>query len=147
MKRLFFLSLASILMISLGSAHAQEEQVSDLSTRLELSRKMHELRPVKPQVDRAIDNVAQALPEIQRREFKLSMQRILNYPAIENLSVEIMADTYSAEELQVMVAYYQNPIAQSAAEKTVDYQQKLGPEIMRIMDRAMMEIRTGGSSP
>ena len=147
MKRLFFLSLASMLMISLGSAHAQEEQVSDLSTRLELSRKMHELRPVKPQVDRAIDNVAQALPEIQRREFKLSMQRILNYPAIENLSVEIMADTYSAEELQVMVTYYQNPIAQSAAEKTVDYQQKLGPESMRIMDRAMMEIRTGGSSP
>ena len=108
---------------------------------------MHELRPVKPQVDRAIENVAQALPEAQRQEFKLSMQRILNYPAIENLSVEIMADTYSAEELEVMVTYYQNPIAQSAAEKTVDYQKKLGPEIIRIMDRAMMEIRTGGSSP
>lgn len=147
MKKFLILCLASCILISSSMAYAQDGAENDLNTRLELARKMHELRPVKPQVDRAIENVASALPTAKQEEFRVSMQRILNYPAIENLSIEIMAETYSAAELKVMIDYYQQPLAQSAAEKTIQYQQKLGPEIIRIMDRAMMEMRTGGSSP
>ena len=122
-------------------------QESDAAVRLDLAREYHEYRPVKPQIDRAIENVAANLSEGAREEFTLAMQRMLNYPAIESLSVEIMADVYTKEELEVMVAYYKQPIAQAAADKAVDYQKRLGPEIVKILDRAMMEIRTGGSSP
>jgi hypothetical protein len=122
-------------------------QENDAATRLDLAREYHEYRPVKPQIDRAIENVAGNLPENTREEFTLAMQRMLNYPAIESLSVEIMADIYTTEELEAMVAYYKQPIAQAAADKAVEYQKRLGPEIVKILDRAMMEIRTGGSAP
>lgn len=141
--KFIYVFLVALLMMPV-SVSAQE---SDAMERLDLAREYHEYRPVKPQIDRAIENVAGNLSESAREEFILAMKRMLNYPAIESLSVEIMADIYTVEELEAMVAYYKQPIAQQAADKAVEYQKRLGPEIIKILDRAMMEIRTGGSSP
>ena len=141
----FLYLFLTVLLIGIPTYVSAQE--GEAEQRLDLAREYHEYRPVKPQINRAIENVAKGLPEVNRQEFTLAMQRLLNYPAIESLSVEIMADVYTREELGVMVAYYKQPIAQAAADKAVEYQNKLGPEIVKILDRAMMEIRTGGSSP
>ena len=54
-----------------------------------------------------------------------------------------MAEIYTLPELEAMVEYYSKPEAKSAAEKQEAYQDKVGPEITKMLDKALMEMRTG----
>ena len=74
------------------------------------------------------------------------MRGVLNYQAIEKISIDAMAETYTLPELQAMVDYYSKPEAISAAAKDQAYGQKVYPEIMRMLDAAMMKVRTGGDA-
>lgn len=125
---------------------AAETSEPNFKARLALAKEMHEIRPAADQVDSAIDSVALQMPENARNDFKAKMRNLLNYRAIENISINAMANTYTLEELEAMVEYYSNPVAQSAIEKTGIYQQKVGPEIARMIDRALMQMRTGGAN-
>lgn len=119
---------------------------SDYQARLALSKEMHEIRPAAEQVNNAIDSVALKMPESARNDFKTKMRNFLNYRAIERISINAMAETYTLEELEAMVEYYSKPEAQSAVEKTSEYQQKVQPEIVRMIDRAVMQMRTGNAN-
>ena len=118
----------------------------DLNAKLALAKKMHELRPTKDQVYAAIDQIAQSQPVAQRDAFVQAMRGVLNYQAIEKISIDAMAETYTLPELQAMVDYYSKPEAISAAAKDQAYGQKVYPEIMRMLDAAMMKVRTGGDA-
>jgi len=145
MRLTHWMSLA-VLMLLVFSAlpvSAQAAQDEGYRHRLELAKKMHELRPTKDQVYEAIDRVAENQPEAERETFVAAMRNVLNYRAIENISVEAMAETYTEAELQAMVEYYSRPEAISAAAKDAEYSQKVYPEIIRMLDQAMMRVRTG----
>lgn len=126
------------------AAPAPQQDPATLEQRVTLAKKMHEIRPTQDQVFAAIDQVAQSQPESERADFVAAMRSILNIAAIEKMSVDAMAETYTAEELKAMVDYYSKPEAKSAAEKDVIYSGKVYPEIIRMLDQAMMRIRTGG---
>lgn len=117
----------------------------DAEKRLQLSKELHEIKPIKPRIDRSIDNIASQLREEDQRSFAANVKRILNYNAIKNASINAMAEIYTLQELEAMVEYYAKPEAKSAAEKQDDYQNRVGPEITKMMDKALMEMRTGGS--
>lgn len=118
----------------------------DVSARqLELAKQMHSYRPAREQVDAAIERIAQAYPAAQREAFKVSMRRVLNYRAIEKSSIEAMAEVYTEAELEAMVAYYAKPEARSASEKYGAYAAKVQPGIVKMIDQAMMKIKTGGN--
>lgn len=125
------------------SGEAADTDETDYQARLALAKEMHEIRPAAKQVDDAIDSVAMKMPESARNEFKARMRNLLNYRAIERISINAMAVTYTLEELEAMVEYYSKPVAQSAVEKTAEYQQKVAPEIVRMIDRAIIQMRTG----
>lgn len=121
---------------------------ADLDKRIELSKKWHELMPVsvRDQVNAAIDEASQMQPANQKEVFRANMKNVLNYQAIEKISVDAMAEIYTAAELQALVDYYSKPEAKSANSKYQQYAAKVYPEITRMLDQAMMRARTGGSS-
>lgn len=123
-----------------------ENQGSDFKERLALAKEMHEIRPAAEQVDSAIDSVALKMQQASREGFKSKMRNLLDYRAIERISISAMAETYTLEELEAMIEYYSKPEAQSALDKTAVYQQKVAPEIVRMIDRAVMQMRTGGAN-
>ena len=106
---------------------------------------MHEIISTRSQVNAAIEQVANSRPEAERENFRTSMQNALNYKAIEKISIDAMAETYTADELEAMVEYYSKAEAQSIAKKDEIYKSKVYPEIIRMLDAAMMRIRTGGN--
>jgi hypothetical protein len=124
-----FAFLAIVVCLMSPPAFAQDD---DIGARLDLARKMHEFRPSKMQVDGAIGQVSAMLPEREREAFKMAMKQVLNYKAIEELSVDAMAQTYTEAELQ-------------ASDKAGDYAAKVQPEIVEMIDKAMMRMRTGGN--
>ena len=153
--RLFFLALILILSLS-GQVYAQGEVESsepaveapatadDFQQRLALAKDMHKIRPTKEQVDSAVETISARIPEDQREAFKTNMRSILNYNAIEKISINAMAETFTLEELAAMVEYNKKPEAQSASKKMQDYQSKVSPEIIQMIDKAIMRMRTGG---
>jgi hypothetical protein len=106
---------------------------------------MHEINPTRNQVNAAIEQVALRQPESEREAFKTTMRAALNYQAIEKISVDAMADTYTKAELEAMVGYFSKPEAQSAAAKDYIYNRKVYPEIARMLDQAIIRMRTGGA--
>lgn len=130
------------------AAEAPATDTADADTpvrRMELSRELHKIRPVKPQIDRAIDKISQEVPSEHRAPFTATLKRMMNYGALQYFSIKIMAELFTVQELQAMVDYYSKPEAISAADKMMQYQDKLGPEIIKMLDAAMMEMRTGRS--
>ena len=113
----------------------------DFERKVELATRMHLFRPSKKQVDIAIAQIASRYPLAQAESFKSAMRRILNYKAIEKTSIDAMVETYSTAELEAMVEYYAKPEAQSAAEKYKSYAGKVQPELIKMIDKAMMRLK------
>jgi hypothetical protein len=132
--------LAAFLLLAIP-AHAQD---SDVNARLELARRMHDIRPTETQVNAAIDQAAAQQPEESREAFRTAMRKVLNYKAIEQTSIDAMAKVYTTEELKAMVEYYSKPEARSAGEKEQEYAKIVYPEIIRLLDQAVMRVKTGG---
>ncbi len=155
-KLVLYMSLG-VLFLGMPFAHAQntqnaEDVVSapvielseeDLARKVQLAEKMHEINPVKEQVDSAVNSVASRLPEPQKQTFLNAMYSTMNYRAIERISVDAMVEVYSVAELEAMVEYYSKPEAKSAGDKIAQWAGRVQPEIMRMIDKAMIKARTG----
>ncbi len=138
--------LASLFIIFSTLPAAAQDPAADSSTvekRLELAEKMHDLRSTRAQVDAAIEELSKRQPEAQREEFKAAMHKIFNYDAIERISIDAMVETYTLPELEAMVEYYSKPEGKSAEAKETAYAKKVFPEIIRLIDSAIMRVRTG----
>jgi hypothetical protein len=152
-KTFRFVMLAALAMgVHAGMAHAQDAAVTEapaaaedtsFDARQKLATELHNLRPTKPQVHEAIDRVSKMQPESEREAFVTAMRNILDYRAIEKISIDAMVSTYTQEELEAMVEYYNKPEAQSAMGKEQAYGQKVYPEIIKLLDQAMIKLRTG----
>lgn len=118
-------------------------QADDFQARLGLAKQMHEFRSSADQVDSAIEAVSLRLPESERDDFLKAMKEALNYKAVERVSVDAMAEIFTIQELEAMVGYYSQPEARSASDKYEEYYARLGPEIIKMIDAAMMRVRLG----
>lgn len=117
--------------------------MGDLQRRVELATKMHEFRPAREQVDNAVATIALKVAPDKRELFKIGMRNVLNYKAIEKVSIDAMAETFTEKELEAMVEYYSKPEARSVSDKYYLYQEKVSPEIVKMLDKAMMQVKTG----
>ncbi len=127
----------------LAEAKVENEDKETLGKKLALAKTMHEIRPVRVQVDAAVKRVSERLPAYERQNFVVTMQSMLNYNAIERISTDAMVDTYTLEELKSMVEYFSKPEARSASTKVNSWARSVHPEIVKMIDRAMMRIKTG----
>lgn len=124
-------------------AKAELKDKDVLAKKISLAREMHKIRPTRTQIDSAIQRASLALPAHARRAFVSAMKGMLNYNAIERISVDAMIETYTLKELDSMVKYYSKPEAKSASDKVMSWASIVQPEIVNMIDKAMMRIRTG----
>lgn len=128
---------------SSGGDDVPRERGADWDARLALAKRMHEIQPAAAQLDDAIASVAERLPVQERKGFEIAMKKILDYKALERTSIDAMAETFTLPELKAMVAYNESPEAQAISKKFAIYQGKIQPKVYEMLDRAMMQVRTG----
>lgn len=139
-----FLCLILLLMPSPSFAQAQE----GLDRRLELAQKMLEINPVRDQVRMAIERYINAFyltaPESEQARFRVALENVLNFKALEQITLDAYIDTYTQEELEAMVAYYALPEAKSARAKQQQFNDRVYPEMIRMLDQTLIRARTAG---
>lgn len=140
--------LAFLLLPAGGAARAESGAVleADLARRVELAEKMVKIRPVRGQVERAVDayinHYMQGRAESERALFRVAMLRAINAAALEKVTVDAYAETFTEAELAAMTEYYGSPEARSAAAKEAELKKKIEPELVRMLDQALMKART-----
>ncbi len=128
---------------SIAAAKAELEDEGILKKKIALAQEMHKIRPTREQVDSAVLKASLSLPKYKRKGFIDSMSMMLNYNAIERISVDAMISTYTLLELESMVEYYSKPEARSASKKVISWAKIVQPEIITMIDKALMRIKTG----
>lgn len=137
------LTLSALTLIGAATpVHAQDDD----ARKMALVKQMHEIRPARTQVREAIEQVSRNLPPMERDRFLKMVENAFDYDRLETLSVEAMADLFTLAEMEKMVDYFGSPEAQSIGEKLPKYQERIQPEIIRMLDAAMMAERTGATS-
>lgn len=114
-----------------------------LEKRLELSKQMHVIWPVRPKVEAAIDVVGEQAPQAERARFKAAMRRAMDFEALETKSIETMADIFSVAEIEAMIAFYGSKEGRSVSFKTGDYEAALQPLLLQMVDKALLDTRLG----
>jgi hypothetical protein len=114
---------------------------------LALAKTMHQLLPIRVQLDAAIESVVNTLPENDRDGFRQAVRRMIDVPKLEETSIHAMASTFTVPELEAMVGYYSKPEARSIAGKMNTFAAQVQPEITRMLDKAMLDFRTGENAP
>jgi len=133
----------AFLLLAFVPLTALAQDVPDAARRLELAGEMHKIWPVRPKVESALESVVEGVDEGKRAAFKAALRKAMDYQTIERESIKAMADVFSAEELEAMVAFYGSPAGRSVSAKTEDYTAALQPVIVRMLDNAILQIRTG----
>lgn len=111
--------------------------------RLALATRMHEIWPVSARVEDAITVVSENVPETEREAFKAKMRKAIDQKTLEQESIRAMAQVFTEPELQAMVDFYGSPEGRSVSAKTEDYMAILQPVMVKMLDSALLEMRTG----
>jgi hypothetical protein len=115
----------------------------DYEGRLGLSRQMHEIWPIRPKIETALENISQQIPQQERLKFKAAMRKAIQFDALEEASVEVMADIFNAKELGAMIAFYGSKEGRSVSHKTSDYERALEPTLVKMVDKALLDVKLG----
>jgi hypothetical protein len=141
-----FLLIALAVMLS-GPALAQDTAApaggDDMATRTQLAARMHEIWPVATRVEEAINTVVEGVPDGDREAFKARMRQAIDQKALEEESIAAMASVFTAPQLQAMVNFYGSTEGQAVSAKTEDYMKILQPVMVKMLDSALLKMRTG----
>ena len=122
---------------------AVQDDTGTMEERLALSRQMHEIWPIRPRVEEALDQVGANLDLAKAPKIRAALRRAIKYDQLEEESVQAMADIFTAPELEAMIAFYGSPEGQAIAAKTSEYEAALRPALTEMLDKASMDIRMG----
>lgn len=142
MKKILLI-LALLVVSSPSFAADAQPLTADEKSRLELAGKMHEIWPIRSRIEAALNAIAQSLPEERQAEVKAAMRKAIKFDQLEEESTKAMAEVFSAAELQAMIDFYGSEVGKSISAKTQDYEAVLRPVLTRMIDAAMLDIRTG----
>lgn len=115
----------------------------DYEARLELSRQMHEIWPVRPKIEAVLDRIIEQVEPQNRLRFKSAMRKAIKFNALEEASIDAMADIFSEAELKAMIAFYGSKEGRSVSFKTDDYERALQPVMTKMIDKALLDTRLG----
>lgn len=138
------LLLFALVILGAGPCYAQQDP-GTMEKRLELAEKMHEIRPARGQVEAAVEQLANGLPEDRQQMFRTRIMQVFDIQALEQSSVEAMAEVFTTAELEKMIDYFGSEEGRRISEKMVIYQELVRPDLVRLLDEALITIRTGDS--
>lgn len=122
-------------------AAAAEEAVSP--ARVELAKQMHEIWPIRTRVESAINAVSQNFPPAKQAQMKAAIRKSIQFDQVEEESIRAMAATFSEPELKAMVEFYGSETGRAVSAKTQDYELAMRPVIVKMLDKAMLDLKTG----
>lgn len=142
------LSVGLIIGGALSSALAEPATSPDMKERLALARDLHDIRRIKDRIMDDIDRAAESLPPVERESFKKYFELSVDFDALEQKSITYTADIYTVPELKAMISYFGSPEGQSAEAKSGEYGEKLGGDVQKEIDKALMaaKYKNGGQS-
>lgn len=115
----------------------------DDAARMALAVRMHEIWPVRTRVEDAIAIVAENVPAAERDAFITRMRKTIDQKTLEQESIKAMAQVFTTAELQAMVNFYGSAEGRAVSEKTEDYMAILQPVMVKMLDSALLDMRTG----
>lgn len=118
----------------------------DYALRLKLSQDMHKIWPMRQKVENALDVVAKRIPEKDRLTFKAAMRKSIKFDALEEASIDAMADIFTEKELKKMIEFYGSKEGRSVSYKTGDYEKALQPMMIKMLDKALLDAKLGKPS-
>lgn len=118
----------------------------DYEVRLKLSQKMHEIWPMRQKIENALDLVSERIPEKDRLSFKAAMRKSIKFDALEETSIDAMADIFTEKELKKMIDFYGSKEGRSVSYKTSDYEKALQPMMIKMLDKALLNAKMGSQS-
>lgn len=146
---LLALSFLAFMIAAPLAAQAQDKTPANdpsLQTRIELARKMHQIKPLDVEIEAAIKQLSMRYPEDKRELFVSKMLQTFDQKALTEISVNAMAATFTAPELNKMIEFYGSPEGKSIDQKMPIYQKLVEPELVKKVDKALMDIRLGPAS-
>ena len=111
--------------------------------RLALAEQMHDIWPIRTRVESALSSVAESFPEERRPEIKALMRRSIKYDQLEEESIKAMARIFTEDELKAMIGFYSSDAGRAVSEKTGMYEQAIAPVLTQMLDKAVLDLRTG----
>jgi hypothetical protein len=111
--------------------------------RLDLARKMHEIWPIRPRIEAALDSLSEQVDAANRAKFKAAMRQAIKFEALEEASVDAMADIFTVKELQAMIEFYGSKEGRSVSHKTEDYERAIQPVMTRMLDKSLLDVKLG----
>lgn len=121
------------------------EADNNYEERLTLARQMHEIWPIRVKVESALDRIAEQIEGPQRLRFKAAMRQAIKFEALEQGSIDAMADIFTAKELDAMIAFYGSKEGRSVSYKTSDYESAIEPLLIKMIDKAILDTKLGKS--
>ncbi len=149
LKYLVCLLLLSGGVINAGVAYSESAtspivsavSVDSIAERMRLSRELHDVRRIRDRIDDTIEAISKTMPDKDREDFMTYMSATMNFDRLEELSITYAAETYTASELQAMIAYFGSADGQSAEAKGGDYAAKISKDIEKEIDAAMLAVK------
>ncbi len=126
-----------------GGLEVIQPKEETLQQRIALSKKMHDIWPVRPKIESAIDVVGEQAPATERARFKAAMRKAMDFNALETKSIETMADIFTVAEIEAMIEFYGSKEGRSVSFKTGDYEAALQPLLLQMIDKALLDTRLG----
>ena len=137
--------LLCVALLSLSAVAVYAEPAKDDSAeRIALSKDLHDIRNIRDRINTTIAGVAKSLPAGDQEDFAKYVALHINYDALEKKSIAYVAEIYTAPELKAMIAYFGSPDGQSAEAKGGDSAGKIGADIMKDIDAAIIAAKYDG---
>jgi hypothetical protein len=145
MKKIILILACAALSLSTFSVFAAPA-ANDKAERVRLSKDLHDIRNIRERINATIAAAAESVPAADREDFAKYIQLHIDYDALEAKSVQYVADVYTVPELKAMIAYFGSADGQSAEAKGAIYSDKIGGDIAREIDAAILAAKYDGVS-
>ncbi len=136
LKKIGTMAACLAVVMSSGAVMAQDAD-GNIERKTELSEELHTVWGVRDDLKGLVDSIAEKIPAEKRSEFLDYMDEVMDYDAIQELSVNTAVETFTEAELEAMVDYYTSDLGQSAEQKKVRYNEALTPRVQSMMQTGM----------
>lgn len=122
--------------------YAQDDLAPE-PTNLELAEQMHKIWPIRPKIEAIIDIISEDIAPNDRLRLKAALRQAIEFDALEDASIEAMAEIFTAEELEAMIDFYGSKEGRAVTFKVDDYERALEPTMTKMMDKALLDLKLG----
>ena len=123
-----------------GAKRGEKALPDSPENRVEAAKMYLEKVPMKDVLAEASENMANNIPENQRKKFKKVMMQQERIDRLENMSVESMAKHFTTEEIHALMQFYSNKHGKSVMQKFGLYMSDIMPAIQQEMMRVVASM-------